>query len=78
MVKTEDPIPGGNVHDIPLDLRSALIASINARVTWEDITPLARNEWICWVTSAKKSETRCSDLQSKVAGPAIRAFSRQD
>jgi uncharacterized protein YndB with AHSA1/START domain len=25
---------------------------------WEDITPLARNEWICWVTSGKKAETR--------------------
>jgi uncharacterized protein YdeI (YjbR/CyaY-like superfamily) len=29
-----------------------------ALTTWEDITPLARNEWICWVESAKKAETR--------------------
>ncbi|HEY5411128.1 MAG TPA: YdeI/OmpD-associated family protein [Caulobacteraceae bacterium] len=29
-----------------------------ALATWEDITPLARNEWICWIESAKKAETR--------------------
>ena len=29
-----------------------------ALTAWQDITPLARNEWICWVTSAKKAETR--------------------
>ena len=29
-----------------------------ALATWDDITPLARNEWICWVESAKKTETR--------------------
>ncbi|MGD9202195.1 MAG: YdeI/OmpD-associated family protein [Chitinispirillia bacterium] len=28
------------------------------KVLWEDITPLARNEWICWVESTKKFETR--------------------
>jgi uncharacterized protein YdeI (YjbR/CyaY-like superfamily) len=25
---------------------------------WNDITPLARNEWICWVISGKKVGTR--------------------
>src|SRR5437879_10136806 len=29
-----------------------------ARAKWEDITPLARNEWICWVIYVKKPETR--------------------
>jgi len=29
-----------------------------ARAVREDITPLARNEWICWVISGKKAETR--------------------
>ena len=28
------------------------------RDIWEDITPLARNEWICWILDAKKEETR--------------------
>ena len=51
-------ISGGVVHDLPDDLREELKAHPDALATWEDITPLARNEWICWVTSAKKDETR--------------------
>ena len=51
-------LPGGVVHDLPDDLQDALKGKPAARATWEDITPLARNEWICWVTSAKKAETR--------------------
>jgi uncharacterized protein YdeI (YjbR/CyaY-like superfamily) len=57
MTKTEN-IPGGVVHELPLDLEAALSANPQALATWEDITPLARNEWICWVESAKKSVTR--------------------
>ncbi|MBI4094651.1 MAG: YdeI/OmpD-associated family protein [Candidatus Liptonbacteria bacterium] len=48
----------GAVHSVPADLRRALVSAKAARSAWEDITPLARNEWICWVTSAKKPETR--------------------
>ena len=48
----------GVVHKIPADLKKALIADSKALTIWEDITPLARNEWICWVTSAKQLETR--------------------
>jgi uncharacterized protein YdeI (YjbR/CyaY-like superfamily) len=51
-------IASGTVHKMPEDLRKALIASLAARAMWEDITPLARHEWICWVTSGKKAETR--------------------
>ena len=54
----EKDIPGGVVHDLPEDLKGALKANPEAMETWEDITPLARNEWICWVESAKKRETR--------------------
>jgi len=56
MAKKE--IPGGVAHKMPADLQKAIIASKAARTLWEDITPLARNEWICWVTSGKKAETR--------------------
>ncbi len=45
-------------HKAPEDLRKALASAPMARAVWNDITPLARNEWICWVTSGKKSETR--------------------
>ena len=51
-------LSGGVVHDLPGDLEEALRLSPAALATWEDITPLARNEWICWVESAKKLETR--------------------
>ncbi len=57
MGKTQE-IPGGVVHDLPEDLREALNASPEALATWADITPLARNEWICWVESARKAQTR--------------------
>ena len=51
-------LSGGVVHDLPQDLGDAIKADPQALATWEDITPLARNEWICWVESAKKIETR--------------------
>jgi len=51
-------LPGGVVHKLPDDLQEALKSNPAALAAWEDITPLARNEWICWVDSAKKNETR--------------------
>lgn len=51
-------ISSGTVHKIPDDLKKALTSVKAVLETWEDITPLARNEWICWITSAKKDETR--------------------
>ena len=52
-------LPAGTVHDtVPADLRETLTHDAKARATWMDITPLARNEWICLVTSAKQMQTR--------------------
>ena len=51
-------IPGGAVHDLPRDWEEALTLHPEALAAWMDITPLARNEWICWIESAKKPETR--------------------
>ena len=51
-------ISPGTVHKIPPDLKKALTSSQKALAVWEDITPLARNEWICWVEFVKKAETR--------------------
>jgi hypothetical protein len=39
-------IPGGVVHDLPNDLEVALKRDLKSLATWQDITPLARNEWI--------------------------------
>ncbi|OGX06789.1 MAG: hypothetical protein A2Z88_03605 [Omnitrophica WOR_2 bacterium GWA2_47_8] len=51
-------LAGGTAHKMPEDLRGAIIATPAARAIWDDITPLARNEWICWVISGKKAQTR--------------------
>lgn len=51
-------ISGGTVHQLPADLRQMLSADSKAREVWESLTPLARNEWICWITFVKKEETR--------------------
>ena len=51
-------VPGGVVHKLPVDLRKALIANPTALDAWKDITPLARNEFICWVEDAKQQMTR--------------------
>ena len=45
---TKNIISGGVVHELPKDLRKALVSDAKALAAWEDITPLARNEWICW------------------------------
>jgi hypothetical protein len=50
--------PDGVVHKLPSDLRKALIAHPKALDAWKDITPLARNEFICWVEDAKQAMTR--------------------
>ena len=43
---------------VPADLRKALAAAPKARALWSDITPVARRDWIHWITSAKQAETR--------------------
>jgi uncharacterized protein YdeI (YjbR/CyaY-like superfamily) len=64
-------IAHGTIHPLPADLRKSLLATPRALSVWQDITPLARNEWICWVTSGKKAETRgirISKALSKLSG----------
>ena len=51
-------MPGGAVHKLPQDLRAALVADADALAAWQDITVLARNEFICWVEDAKQPATR--------------------
>ena len=48
----------GVVHKLPEDLRSGILNYKEVVDLWEDITPLARNEWICWVEDAKRADTR--------------------
>ena len=62
-------ISGGVVHELSDDLKDIILENPEILELWENLTPLARNEWICWITSAKKLETRdkrikwmCTDL----------------
>jgi hypothetical protein len=57
------PIPGGVVHKLPGDLRKALVENAVALDAWKDITPLARNEFICWVEDAKQEKTRARRIR---------------
>ncbi len=63
MIKKE--ISNGMVHKLPADFKKAIFSIPAVKAVWEDITPLARNEWICWVISGKKAETR--DIRIKKA-----------
>ncbi|MFZ2190350.1 MAG: YdeI/OmpD-associated family protein [Candidatus Magasanikiibacteriota bacterium] len=74
MAKKE--ISNGVIHNVPADLHQALTSDKLALKAWEDITPLARNEWICWTISVKKPETRrqhvervCSELREGMRRP---------
>jgi hypothetical protein len=51
-------IASGVVHKVPQDMQNALLSNQKVLTTWNSLTPLARNEWICWTISVKKSETR--------------------
>ncbi len=57
----------GTLHKIPKDLQQALASDKKALLAWEDITPLARNEWICWVISPAKLETRNDHVKRVVS-----------
>ena len=46
------------LHEIPEDVEKALKTDEELLDKWNAITPLARNEWVCWVTIVKKDETR--------------------
>jgi len=60
-------ISSGVAHKVPADLRAAFISDTNALAKWNDLTPLARNEWICWVIFVKKEETRKEHIKRVVS-----------
>src|ERR687889_438471 len=60
-------VSGGTVHKMPGDLRKALASDRSAMAIWQDLTPLARNEWICWITFVKKDETRKDHIKRTIS-----------
>jgi hypothetical protein len=59
-------ISNGTVHKVPADLHKSLSSDKLALEAWESLTPLARNEWICWITFVKKEETRKEHIKRTV------------
>ncbi|HEU4677820.1 MAG TPA: YdeI/OmpD-associated family protein [Candidatus Paceibacterota bacterium] len=60
-------VSSGVVHTLPADLKKALVASPRALSLWEGLTPLARNEWICWTISVKQEKTRKDHVRRVVS-----------
>ena len=53
-----EDIAGGTAHKLTPELQKALLAAPAALKAWQSLTPLARNEWICWTVNPKQLETR--------------------
>jgi len=51
-------IASGVMHEVPADLQHVLTSDPDLLAKWNRLTPIQRNEWICWVTIVKKPETR--------------------
>ena len=60
---TKISISNGAVHKVPSYIERKICSSSNLIAVWEDITPLARSEWICWIDSAKQDKTKERRLQ---------------
>lgn len=56
MAKLSQGLP--DIHKIPPDMKKVLLSNKKLPDLWNDITPLARNEYICWVENAKQDKTR--------------------
>lgn len=59
-------IKGGVVHEVSDELTAILISNTELLDNWQALTPLARNEWLCWLADAKKSETKIKRTQRLV------------
>lgn len=64
---SKQDISGGTVHKLPTDLREALTSDSKALAVWQSLTPLARNEWICWTTLVKMDKTRKQHVERVVS-----------
>lgn len=65
--KPKKTISGGVAHQVPVDLRKAFLAAPKALTAWETLTPLARNEWLCWIVSVKNADTREDHVKRTVS-----------
>ncbi len=59
-------LSGGLVHELPADLASALNEERDAVTCWENLSSIARNEFICWIEDAKQDKTRMKRINRAV------------
>lgn len=59
-------IAGGLVHEVPEDLASALRVEAEVLSLWQGLTPIGRNEFICWIEDAKQEKTRVKRIHRAV------------
>lgn len=60
---TKCEIENGVIHEVPEDLKKVLRSNEDLLSKWNKLTALARNEWICWVTIVKTTETRIAHIE---------------
>ena len=65
-VNMKKKLSGGLVHELPADLINALTETSEITSLWENLTPIARNEFICWVEDAKQEKTRIRRIKRTV------------
>ena len=56
----------GTVHHAADDLQAAILEQPEIYALWERLTPLGRNEFICWVDDAKQAATRARRIKRTV------------
>jgi hypothetical protein len=59
-------LASGVVHEVPEDMEKILVSNTDLLSIWNKLSALARNEWICWLTSVKKVETRKEHIERLV------------
>jgi hypothetical protein len=64
---SQQELADGTVHSLPADLKKALVADPKAQTIWQGLTPLARNEWICWTVTVKQQKTRDEHIKRVVS-----------
>lgn len=56
----------GILHEVPADMKMALKNNADILERWNKLTPIQRNEWICWVTLVKTVETRTEHIHRMI------------
>ncbi|MDH2910518.1 MAG: YdeI/OmpD-associated family protein [Candidatus Eremiobacteraeota bacterium] len=62
-MQEQQTIAPGVFHDVPADMGTALASDATILATWNALTPIQRNEWVCWTTIVKRPKTRAEHIE---------------